>query len=63
MLKTFDEFPFNHKIVFTSTDYGLKSQVVFKECQDKGVVANDTLHFRKYIYLERWLKCEGNYIR
>ena len=53
-LKQFDQLPFSPKVVFTSKDYGLESQVIFKEYIGQiGGVTNDTQLFRKYINLIR----------
>lgn len=62
-LKQFDDLPFKNKIVFTSKDYGLKSQILFKEYAGQGGVLNDALHFRKYIDLIRWINKETDYQR
>ncbi len=35
-LKAFDQLPTNKKIVFTHKDYGLKSQIIFKEFENNG---------------------------
>lgn len=57
-LMQFDTLPYKNKIVFTSKDYGLNSQIIFKEFYGYGSVPNDALHFRKYIDLTKWLNCE-----
>lgn len=55
-LKQFDQLPFSPKVVFTSKDYGLESQVIFKEYIGQiGGVTNDTQLFRKYINLIRFI--------
>ncbi len=54
-LKTFEALPLERKFVFTSEDYGLKSQVICDEWTGKGEVSNDTLHFRKYVNLIKLL--------
>ncbi|MCA6056257.1 hypothetical protein KFX78_18935 [Bacteroides thetaiotaomicron] len=53
--------PTNKKIVFTHKDYGLKSQIIFKEFENTDGVLDDTTHFRRYINLTRWLLQKGNY--
>ena len=50
-LQAFDELPFKKKFVFTTKDYGLKSQVIFKEYIGCEEVADDTSKFRKYVDL------------
>lgn len=51
-LLAFDALPYERKFVFTTKDYGLKSQVLFKEWMNKSEIKNDTTLFRKYIILE-----------
>lgn len=51
-LKAFDSLPYRIKFVFTSRDYKLNSQVVFKEyLNENSGVMNDTTLFRKYVNL------------
>lgn len=50
-LQTFENLPFEHKMVFTTRDYMLNSQVIFGDYYGKNEVSNDTLHFRKYVDL------------
>ena len=50
-LKAFDALPFKRKFVFTTKDYGLKSQVIIKEYKRMDEIRNDTSKFRKYIDL------------
>ncbi len=59
----FDKPPFIYKFVFTSDDYSLNSQIIFKEYQGKECVINDALHFRKYIDLTKWLNKESDFNR
>ena len=54
-LKEFDNLPATRKILFTSKDYRLKSQVIFNDFLGQEEVANDTLHFRKYVDLIKWI--------
>jgi len=51
-LKAFDRLPFDKKFVFTTKDYGLDTQIIFKEYMDSESVKNDTSKFRKYVNLE-----------
>ena len=55
-LRKFDELPTSKKIVFVSRDYGLKSQIIFREYLNNGEIPNDTTHFRRYLNLSNWLK-------
>ena len=55
-LRKFDELPTSKKVVFVSRDYGLKSQVLFREYLNNGEIPNDTTHFRRYLNLSKWLK-------
>lgn len=50
-LQTFDNLPFKQKMVFTSNDYNLRSQVIFGDYLGEKEVSNDTLHFRKFVDL------------
>lgn len=54
-LLAFDSLMTDKKLVFVSEDYGLKSQIVFKEYIGEHSVPNDTLNFRKYVNLTRFL--------
>lgn len=63
ILSQYDTLPFIYKFVFTSDDYSLNSQIIFKEYQGKECVINDALHFRKYIDLTKWLNKESDYNR
>lgn len=51
-LRIFDALPYKKKIVFTTKDYGLKSQIIFKDYLGEEQILNDTLNFRKYVNLE-----------
>jgi len=55
LVRAFDTLPFDRKFIFTTKDYGLKSQVIFKEWAGKSEIENDTSDFRKYINLENWI--------
>ena len=50
-LKSFDALDYDKKLVFTTRDYGLKSQVIYKEYEGKDDIINGTAHFRKYVDL------------
>lgn len=61
-LQDFDNLSINSpKFVFVSADYGLKSQVVFKEYLNRGFVSNDTPLFRKYINLPKFINGEEDF--
>ena len=51
LLQAFDALPYKKKVLFTTRDYGLKSQVIYKEYLNKGDIKNNTAHFRKYVNL------------
>ena len=55
LVRKFDALPYERKFIFTTKDYGLKSQVIFKEWIGKGEIKNDTSKFRKYVNLENWI--------
>ena len=48
-LKTVDALPFEKKVIFTSHDYGLRSQVIYKEWEGCPQIPDETTHFRKYV--------------
>ena len=50
-LRQFDTLPFEKKLVFTHKDYGLKSQVIYREFKNQKEVPNDTMHFSRYVDL------------
>lgn len=54
-LKEFDSLPTSRKFCFTTRDYNLESQVIFKEYLGQGSVRLDTTLFRKYIDLSAFL--------
>lgn len=58
ILQKFDNLPYERKFVFVHKDYGLKSQILFKECAHLDEIPNDTTHFRRYINLIKWLNGE-----
>lgn len=63
LLEKFDSLDYKHKIVFTTRDYRLASQIIFKDYIGCEEVRNDTLHFRKYINLIKWINGDDNYFR
>lgn len=58
LLYKFDNLPAEKKILFTSADYGLESQVIFYDWLGYKEVINDTLHFRKYVDLVKLINGE-----
>ena len=62
-LQTFDNMPFKQKLVFTSNDYGLESQVIFVDYLGKEEISNDTLHFRKYVDLVKLINGKPDFRR
>ena len=62
-LIAFDNLKTKKKIVFTHKDYGLASQIIFKEYLNDECVVNDTTHFNRYINLTRWLLQKEKYKR
>lgn len=55
LVRKYDALPHERKFIFTTKDYGLNSQVIFKEWVGYGEIKNDTSDFRKYIVLENWI--------
>lgn len=55
LLQQFAELPYHNKLIFTTRDYGLPNQIVFNEYRNKGEIENDTLNFRRYVNLVRWI--------
>lgn len=60
-MKVFDKLPYKKKIIFTSDDYKLESQIIFTECMGKGEVVNDTLNFRRYVDLIKLINGQPDY--
>ena len=50
-LKTVDNLPYSKKIIFTSHDYHLNSQAIYKEWEGYSQIPDETTHFRKYVNL------------
>lgn len=61
LLKKFDEFPEKRKLVFVTQDYGLKSQVFWGGPCRKGNISIDTVLFRHYVNLIRFINGEPNF--
>lgn len=57
-LKKFDALPTDKKFVFVTKDYGLKSQIIFKDFEGQEYIPNDTTEFRKFINITKWLNGE-----
>lgn len=51
----FDNLLFPKHFVFTTKDYGLKSQIIFKSSSKCGQILNDTVDFRRYLTLSKYL--------
>lgn len=62
-LQAFDRMPFDVKMVFTSNNYSLQSQVIFGDYFGKKEVSNDTLHFRKYVDLVKLINGKSDFRR
>ena len=58
LLMQFDLIDLANKFVFVTKDYGLKSQVIFKDCSNMDFIPNDTTNFRKFINIINWLNGE-----
>ena len=58
MVMRFDDLPFENKFIFTTRNYGIQSQVVFKEYIGKDQVRDDTTLFNKYINCTKLVKGE-----
>lgn len=58
MVRDFDTLPFKTKFIFTTRDYGIQSQVIFKEYLGKDQVKDDTTLFNKYINCTKLVKSE-----
>ena len=52
----FDKLPYNKKFIFTTQDYGIKSQVIFKDYIGEDEVKDDTTRFNKYVQLNNLIK-------
>lgn len=46
-----DNLSYDRKIIFTTRDYGLKSQVIFKEWEGYKQIPDESTHFRRYVNL------------
>lgn len=67
-LAAFNNLPTSKKVVFTTRNYQLQSQVIFGESFMKKSISDDTTNFRKYIDLTAFIsgkpfkKYQDNYI-
>jgi uncharacterized protein (DUF1919 family) len=52
----FDRLPFDKKFIFTTRDYGIESQIIFKEYMGKDQVKDDTTIFNKYVDITKMIK-------
>ena len=50
-LRAVDRLPYKNKIVFTTGDYGLSSQVIYKESLGLPEVFDEVTHFKSYLDL------------
>lgn len=50
-LKKVDNLTYDRKLIFTSHDYGLNSQVLFKEWEGYPQIPDESTHFRRYVNL------------
>lgn len=60
-LRTFDSLPYRNKFVFVHKDYGLDSQILYREWLSADQVLDDTFVFRKYVNLIRWINGEKDF--
>ena len=51
----FDKLPYDRKIMFTTKDYHVKSQILWGGICIKGDIPNDTVLFRKFIDLIKFI--------
>lgn len=54
-LEKVDSMPYDRKLIFTAHDYGLKSQVIFKEYAGYSQIPDETTHFRRYVNLVNFI--------
>lgn len=50
-LRAVDRLPYKDKIIFTSGDYGLSSQVIYKESLGLPEIYDEVIHFKSYFDL------------
>ena len=62
-LQAFDKMQFKQKLVFTTKDYNLRSQVISYDYYGLDEVKNDTLHFRKFVNLIRLVNNDTDFRR
>lgn len=63
ILRRFDKLDAPNKILFVHKDYGLDSQVIFKDFATSQEVLNDTNDFRKYVNLIKWIRRDPEFKR
>lgn len=56
IIREFDNLPFERKFIFTTRDYSIGSQVIYKEYLGKDQVMDDTTLFPKYININNLVK-------
>ena len=49
IIKNFDKLKFEKKFIFTTKDYGISSQIIWKSNEGCNEIKDDTTYFRKYI--------------
>lgn len=54
----FDKLPFKHKFIFTTKDYGIKSQIIMSDWVGSDQVRDDTTWFNKYINVTDFINGE-----
>ena len=54
-LRKVDALSFDRKLIFTSHDYGLSSQVIFREYEGLEQIPDETTHFRRYVNLVNFI--------
>lgn len=59
-LRIVDALPYKKKVIFTSHDYGLQSQVYFKEWGGCDQIPDETTHFRRYVNVYNLINGRGN---
>lgn len=62
-LLTFDNIKHDKKFMFVHKKYGFASEIVYKEYNNAPEVCNDTILFKKYISLIKWLNNEDFKLR
>lgn len=52
IIKEFDKLTFDRKFIFTTRDYFIKSQIIFKEYLGYNQVMDDTTSFPHYVNIK-----------